>query len=208
MFKLSKAQFNPEPHLKNPINPESVLSTSMNYFDKEGFELNQLEEKYYRVNTVHIGKILYHTACQQEWMTGPTEPRVGAYFDHCMILTRYDYWGDARNQLEVLAQKRPCLNKLLKIKPKWGIDIAMEYQWPDGDITELFHIEIDKNNLDEILEWKEKIESIVLNSDWKKVAMGIMDRRHEWVNMNADDQSDWLCRYVGLPRAYDTIKVL
>jgi uncharacterized protein YpuA (DUF1002 family) len=84
----------------------------------------------------------------------------------------------------------------------------MEYQWPDGDITELFHIEIDKDNLDEIHKWKKKIEDIVLNTDWTKTAQGIMDRKSEWLDMNADDQSDWLCRFVGLPRAYDTIKVL
>ena len=208
MFKLSKAQFNPDPTLRHAINDDSVLSTDMRYFDKEGFELNKLEQAYYRVNGIHIGRSLYHICAEQEWILGPIEPRVGPYFDHCMILTRYDYGLDARTQLEKLASKRPCLNKLLKIKPKWGIDISMEYQWPDGDITELFHIEIDKNNLDEILEWKSKIENIVLNSDWKEIAMGIMDRRHEWVSMNADDQSDWLCRYVGLPRAYDTIKVL
>ena len=208
MFTLAKSQFHKDPQLRHTISNESLLSIDMKYFDKEGFELNAVEQAYYRINGVHIGKHLHHTACQADWILGPTEPRAGAYFDHAMILTRWDYQGAARDQLEIAAQKRPQLNKLLKIKPKWGIDIAMEYQWPDGDITELFHIEIDKDNLDEIHEWKKKIEDIVLNTDWTKTAQGIMDRKSEWLDMNADDQSDWLCRFVGLPRAYDTIKVL
>ena len=101
-----------------------------------------------------------------------------------------------------------CLNKLLKIRPKYGVDVSMEYQWPDGDITEIFHIEIDRYNLDEILEWKHKLENIVLNTDWADAMNSIMLRKSEWELMNADDQSDWRCQFLGLPRAYDTIKVL
>jgi hypothetical protein len=208
MFKLSKAQFNPDPTLKHAINDDSVLSTNMKYFDKEGFELNKLEQAYYRVNGIHTGRSLYHICAEQEWILGPLEPRVGPYFDHCMILTRYDYGFDARIQLEKLARKRPCLNKLLKIKSKYGIDISMEYQWPDGDISEIFHIEIDRHNLNEILEWKAKLEDIVLNTDWSDVMNKIMLRKSDWEGMNSDDQSDWRCRFLGLPRAYDTIKLL
>lgn len=207
-MRVSKAQFTDNPHIRNTISNDSVLSLDMKYFDKEGFELNKLEQAYYRVNTIHIGHTLYHVCCQQEWIIGPYEPLQGPYFDHCMILTRFDYQDESREQLEKLAIKRPCLNKLLKIKPKYGIDVSMEYQWPDGDITEIFHIEIDRYSKDEILEWKYKLEDIVLNTDWRDAMNQIMLRKREWEDMNSDDQSDWRCHYLGLPRAYDTIKVL
>lgn len=208
MFVLSKAQYNSDPTLRHPISDESALSIDMKYFDKEGFELNLIEQAYYRVNGIHMGRTLYHTCSQQDWILGPTEPKAGAYFDHCMILTRYDYGYEARNQLERLVHKRPVLNKLLKIKAKYGIDVSMEYQWPDGDITEIFHIEMDRYSKDEMLEWKYKIETLILNTDWRDVMNNIMNRKSEWEHMNSDDQSDWRCQFIGLPRAYDTIKVL
>lgn len=208
MFELAKSQFNPHPHITLPINDQLVLETSMIYFDKEGYELNLLEQLYYRANTVHIGRTLYHTCCQQDWYVSNPEPKQGPYFDHCMILTRWDYQDAAKEQLGKLSRKRPSLNKLLKIKPKWGIDLAMEYQWPDGDVTEIFHIEMDRHSVDDILEWKHRVENIIENNDWHDVAKGMLSRKSEWEHMNSDEQSDWRCHYIGLPRAYDNYKVL
>lgn len=208
MFKIAKTQFNKTPHITLPINNDAVLSTPMLYFDKEGYELNQLEQAYYKINTVHTSRILNHICCQQEWILSQVEPRVGAYFDHCMILTRWDYQEEAREQLEKLSQKRPSLNKLLKIKPKYGLDLAMEFQWENGNITEIFHIELDRHNLSDILEWKSKIEKLVSDTDWRDVAQKMESKKPEWENLNSDDQSDWRCRFIGLPRAYDNFKVL
>lgn len=208
MFKITKTQFNKTPHINSVINDDVVLTSSMQYFDKEGYELNQLEQAYYKINTVHTSKILNHICCQQEWILSEIEPKYGAYFDHCMILTRWDYQEAAREQLIKFSAKRPSLNKLLKIKPKYGLDLAMEFQWENGDITEIFHIELDRHDLPDILEWKQRIEKLVLDTDWKDVAKRIEDKKDEWQDMNSDDQSDWRCRFIGLPRAYDNFKVL
>lgn len=208
MFTLLKAQFCQDPHIIKTIDDQIVMECSMMYFDKEGYELNELEQAYYQHNSVYTSRILNHICCQQEWFTADPEPQSGPYFDHCMILTRWDYQGAAREQLQKLAAKRPSLNKLLKIKPKWGIDLAMEYQWPNGDVTEVFHIEMDRHTVEEITEWKQRVEELIKSQDWEDIARSMLAHKNEWEHMNSDEQSDWRCRYVGLPRAYDNYKVL
>jgi hypothetical protein len=151
---------------------------------------------------------LYIPAIQYEWYYANPEPVKGPYFDHCMLLERWDYQEQAREQIEKHAKRRPILKKLLKLTPKWGIDLAMEYMWENGDITEVFHIEIDKRSLPEIQEYKEKIENIIQNNDWHDVAQSMENKKDEWFNLCSDDQSDWRCKFLGLPRAYDNLKNL
>lgn len=208
MFRLLNAQFPQTPNIKQSIEDQSVLDRSMLYFDKEGYELNDLEQAYYKHNSVPINRILNHACCQETWIESAIEPQEGPYFDHCMIVTRWDYQEAAREQLERLSAQRPSLNKLLKIKPKWGIDLSMEYQWPNGDVTEVFHIEMDRHSISEINEWKQRVEELVFSRDWTDVAKSMLDHKSEWEYLNSDEQSDWRCRYIGLPRAYDNFKVL
>jgi len=153
MFVLTKNIFNQNLHLTDTVDEYSVKSMSMAYFDKEGYALNHLEEKYHRINNVKINYFLHVPAIQREWYISNPEPKSGAYFDHCMLLERWDYQQEAREQIEKNLKRRPILKKLLKIKPKWGIDLAMEYLWENGDITEIFHIEIDRYSLDEIFDF-------------------------------------------------------
>lgn len=208
MFKVTENNFDTEPHIVAPISLDYLFSKSMQYFDKEGYELNELEQEYYQINQVELNRILNHVCCQKEWITSNPEPKQGPYFDHCMILTRWDYQEVAREQLIEAARIRPSLNKLLKIKPKWGIDLSLEYQWEDGNITEIFHIEVDKHSLNAIIALKEQVESIIFSKDWHDVAVTMEKYRDNWVHLNSDDQSDWRCRFLGLPRAYDNLKIL
>jgi hypothetical protein len=208
MFVLSNTSFNKNIHLTKSLDEYSVKQMSMAFFDKEGYALNHLEEKFYRKNNVKINYFLYIPAAQYEWYYANPEPYPGPYFDHCMLLERWDYQEHAREQIERHTKRRPVLKKLLKITPKWGIDLAMEYMWENGDITEVFHIEIDKRSLEEIQYWKEKIETLIKNNDWHDVAKSMEVKKDEWINLCSDDQSDWRCNFLGLPRAYDNLKVL
>lgn len=209
-FAVTDASFVREPHLVTALPCEySILTTSMNYFDKEGYELNLLERRFYQENKVKLGNHLYHVCAQEDWIVGTNEPtKVGPFLDHSMIVTRWDYQESAREQLERHKSQRPVLNKLLNISPKWGIDLSMDYLWPSGEIMEIFHIEMDRHSVEEISIWKERVENIIKNNDWNDIAQKIFLRKNEWSMLNSDDQSDWKCQFIGLPRAYDNFKVL
>ena len=180
----------------------------MAYFDKEGYEVNKLELKYYRQNHVPLGNHLLHTCCQIDWIVSDTEPKQGPFFDHCMLVMRWDYQGAAREQIERHVKERPVLNKLLKVRPKWGIDASLDYMYEDGEIMEMFHIEADRNDVDAVNELKSEVEELLLNTDWDDAAKVIRRRENEWRHLNADDQGDWKCQFFGLERSYDNIKVL
>jgi hypothetical protein len=209
MLIKSNNEFIRNLHITTPLDDDAeVLKTDMSYFDKEGYEVNKLELKYYRQNHVPLGNHLLHTCCQIDWIVSDLEPKHGPFFDHCMLVMRWDYQGAAREQIARYVKDRPVLNKLLKVKPKWGIDSSLDYMYKDGEIMEMFHIEADRNDVDAINELKAEVEKLLLNTDWDDAAQAIRKREDEWRHLNADDQGDWKCRYFGLERSYDNIKVL
>jgi hypothetical protein len=206
---LTKNQFIENPHITVPLAWDlELLTTNMSYFDKEGYELNSLELKYYNRNHVPLGRHLLHTCCQFDWVVSEKEPTKGPFFDHCMMMMRWDYRDQAREQIASLVKERPVLAKLLKIKPKWGIDASLDYIYEDGEILEMFHIEADRSVLESINQLKSKVERLLFNTDWDDAAEIISSRESEWRGLNADDQGDWKCRFFGLERSYDNLKVL
>jgi hypothetical protein len=197
------------PHITLSLSDEcTVTDTAMRYFDKEGYEVNALEQLYYIQNAVPLGRHLNHTCCQMDWVVSPEEPVTGPFFDHCMILMRWDYQEQAREQITAHATARPVLNKLLKIRPKWGVDASLDYLYEDGEIMEMFHIETDRYNLEEIVEVKRRVEQLLFNTDWHDAAKAIRRQEDKWRGLNADDQGDWKCQFFGLGRSYDNLKVL
>lgn len=209
MLIKTNNEFMMYPHITLPLVDESkVLETDMRYFDKEGYEINSLEKLYYAQNDVPLGRHLHHTCCQLDWMVSAEEPKKGPFFDHCMILMRWDYQGCAREQIAKNAKDRPVLNKLLKIRAKWGVDASLDYMYEDGEIMEMFHIETDRYSVEEINEVKQRVEDLLLNTDWDDAAKIIRKREDEWRHLNADDQGDWKCQFFGLERSYDNLKVL
>ena len=89
------------------------------------------------------------------------EPKYGPRLDHSLINTRWAYGGGARDQIKEHSEDNPLLIKLLDIKPKWGLDFSLD--WVDNDTCfELFHIELDRFDRDELVEYKEKAEEIIL----------------------------------------------
>jgi hypothetical protein len=102
----------------------------------------------------------------------------GLVLDHCMLLTRYAFAGEAREQLEELKKNRPIVNKLLSIKPKYGIDFSLDYVTHDV-IMEVIHIEQDFTTLKEANEAKEQLEHIIDTTDWYQGVVDLQRKRHE-----------------------------
>ena len=162
------------------------------FYEAQGVELNN--------------EIQYHVAPVQEWFTDTEYSERFLVLDHCMLLTRYALADEAREQVERAVQNRPILNKLLGIKPKWGIDFSLDYI--DHDIVmEVIHIEQDFDNIEEAIDAKERLEQIIENTDWYDGAASLWRKKDEWMNLSSDDHSDYKAQYFGWHRAFDNKKV-
>lgn len=206
MFYVTNNTFIENISLHGPINTDILFNAPMEYFDKDGFELNQLEQAFYKINHVELNNHLHHTACQRDWIIqDPTT--AGVHLDHSMLIMRYDYQGQAKHQLKYFAPFRPALNKLLFVRKKWGVDISIDWV-DDNNVFELLHLEVDSNSFEEIQRVKEQIENVVLSTNFEDAHKQILKRDKEWVHLPSDDQSDWKARFFGFSRAFETIKVI
>jgi len=201
-------EFTDNPYLKTPIARQLVETLPLKDFDKDGYEVpTPLEYLHYEANGIELNReIQYHIAPVQEWYTDIESSEHGLVLDHCMMLTRYAFAGEARQQIEEVCQHRPILQKLLNIKPKWGIDFSLDYVTKDV-CMEVIHIEQDFTNLDQANEAKHKLEQIIENTDWYDGAMMLYARRDEWINLSSDDHSDYKAQFFGWHRAFDNRKV-
>ena len=188
------------------LQEEQYLNLSMDFFDRDGFELNELEQALYKRNMINIGEQhLNHTANHTTWIEHDTadDPRI--MIDHSCLQMRHDYIGEGREELQIASNHRREIKKLLAIVPKWGIDFNIDYV--GETVMELFHIEVDRRNYEEILDQKYLAERLILRTDWVNVANIFHKRRDQWEHLPADDQIEWKVRYLGWPRVYDTRKV-
>ena len=203
-----KPKFTNSPYLTKPIQQLDAETLPLRDFDKDGYEVPApLELAYYRANDVIMNtKIQYHIAPVQEWFTDTENSEHGLVLDHCMILTRYALAGEAREQLEEVAKNRPIVNKLLSIKPKYGIDFSLDYVTHDV-IMEVIHIEQDFTTLEEANEAKERLEHIIDTTDWYQGVVDLQRKKHEWENLSSDDHSDYKAQFFGWHRAFDNKKV-
>ena len=200
--------FTHTPFLTKPIQNHLVETLPFKDFDKDGYEVpTPLEHLHYEENGVELNReIQYHIAPVQEWFHDSEQSEHGLVLDHCMLLTRYAFAGAARQQLEEVCVNRPILQKLLNIKPKWGIDFSLDYV-THNVVMEVIHIEQDFDNIEEALDAKERLEAIIDNTDWYDGAMLLYQRKDEWENLSSDDHSDYKAQFFGWERAFDNKKV-
>ena len=129
-MKLIKSDntFTKEPWFKYFVGEQNAMSCNLNFFDKDGYELTELEQKYAIYSGIDLSeKHNKHTAAHYWWYKDETLSEQGCVLDHSMIITRYRFEGEARKELERLVSKRPILNKLLSIRSKYGIDFSLDY---------------------------------------------------------------------------------
>ena len=203
-----KPDFKQSPYLSTPIARDLVETLPFKDFDKDGYEIpTPLEYLHYEANGVELNReIQFHIAPVQEWYRDTDQSEVNLVLDHCMLLTRYAFAGEAREQLVEVSKHRPILQKLLNIKPKWGIDFSLDFVTHDL-VMEVIHIEQDFDSLDAAEDAKERLESIIDNTDWYEGAIKLWQRKDEWINLSSDDHSDYKAQFFGWARAFDNKKV-
>ena len=201
-------EFASDAYLTKPIERNLVETLPFKDFDKDGYEVpTPLEHLHYEENGIELNReIQFHIAPVQEWYRDVEQSEHGLVLDHCMLLTRYAFAGAAREQIQEVCINRPILQKLLNIKPKWGIDFSLDYVTHDV-VMEVIHIEQDFDTVDEAYAAKQRLESIIDNTDWYEGAMQLWKRKDEWQNLSSDDHSDYKAQFFGWERAFDNKKV-
>ena len=202
-------EFTIHPYLEKPIDRQLVETLPFKDFDKDGYEVpTPLEHLHYEINNIPLNReIQYHIAPVQEWYQDVEQSEHRLVLDHCMILTRYAFGGEARQQIQdVCNGSRRILQKLLNIKHKYGIDFSLDYVKHDV-VMEVIHIEQDFDNIEEAESAKERLEHIIDNTDWYDGAMRLYQCRDEWINLSSDDHSDYKAQFFGWERAFDNKKV-
>lgn len=202
MLSVSSNGFNRYLEISSRVSNDVVTEDYVRFFDNDGFELSFLEQEYYRENKVNLSNVLNHVCDQREWFSCKDK---NFKLDHSIILQRWCFVGEARDQLERKKSVLPQLNKYLSIVPKWGIDFALEY-YEDDKSLEVLHIEMDYRNYYEAVVAKEKIESMIFNTDWKDFVNSLLKNKSQWEVLNGMAQNDWKAVHWGLNRAEKTFK--
>ncbi len=197
---LHKTYFDNDPAWLEPIFDIDMLNDprSLDLFDQNGYHLTKLEQAFAEVNGYPLVSRRHETVIRQDWMTmfGPME---GAHFNHCDLFERKAYIGSAKEQLLRYSKYNPMLWKLIKMMPKYGIDVSIDYVDRDGNVFEVFHYEWDTFEYDKIHIQKMMIEDFVMNTDWDKKAAELLSRRDEWHGLEFFAQSKWKTDFYGLP---------
>ena len=191
-----------------PIGVHRLLAHSADYFDKDGFELTQIEQDYYCTNGYPLDReTLNHCCFDTKWLWLNSDAPKGFIVDHCILLHRCDFNGAAREQLLSFKQERPKLSYLLNCKQKWGLDLALDYF--DGEnMYEVIHIEQDFHTSEECTAYKENIEKFVFATDWEDAAKRLIQKKDEWSSLIGFAQNDWKARFFGFPKAEFTHKAI
>lgn len=194
---------NPGLELKKPVETNKINDKTVMFFDNDGFELSLLEQEYYKENDIFLNPILNHSCDQREWIKCKDS---NFKIDHSMLLQRWKFGEDAREQLKKNKTRFPQLNKYLKLQNKWGLDFALEY-YNDETSLEVLHIETDYKSYEEAMVGKKEFENKLLSTDWNDFVKSLIRNKNKWESLQGMDQNDWKAAHWGLKRAEITHKV-
>ena len=164
-------------------------------FDQNGYHLTKAEQAFLSYNGYKPIERRHEDCLRYDWLTW--DKREGAHINHSDLFERKGFNDHAKEQLLAFASVNPMLYKLVKMKPKWGIDISIDYVSTDA-VFEVFHYEWDSFEYDAVIEKKLEIEKFVLNLDWEEVAKDLWKKKDKWYNLDFFEQTQWRTDYFGL----------
>ena len=198
---ITDNQFDPNGYWDQPIEKLLYQPTieDLDLFDQNGYDLTPLEQHFAYGNRVKPKKHREHLrALKQEWFT--QLPRTeGAHLNHSLLFERKGYTGAALEDLKFWARTLPLINKVIALRPKWGLDFSMDYVDREGRAFEILHWEWDSFVYEEVEQIKTTVEPILLAIDWADAADQILAHKEQWYHLDFFAQSRWKCSYFGIP---------
>ena len=194
---IADTSLNPEPYFLDPTEDIEVLKNpnSVDLFDQNGYHLTKAEQAFLIPNGFQQVERRHEDCMRYDWLVW--DKRNGAHINHSDIFERKGFGSHALEQLQAIAEINPMLYKLIKMKPKWGIDISIDYVSEDA-VFEVFHYEWDTFEYEEVIEKKLEVEELVLRLNWDEVATDIWNLRDEWYHLDFFEQSKWRTDYFGI----------
>ena len=202
MLSLSSNQFDPNGYWTNPVEKIVFIPTveDLALFDQNGYDLTDLEKHYAYSNWSKPKRHREHrVALKQPWFEQAYKIE-GAVLNHSLLFERKGYAGAALTELTRWAKALPLINKVIALRPKWGLDFSMDYVDCKGNAFEVLHWEWDSFDYDEVQAVKASVEPILLDIDWDDAAQQILANKDQWHHLDFFAQSDWKCSYFGIPK--------
>jgi len=170
--------------------------TCVDLFDQNGYHLTKAEQAFLSRNGYETIERRHEDCLRQDWLTW--DKKDGAHINHSDLFERKGFKDQALEQITVIAEEHnPMLFKLVRMKPKWGIDISIDFVSKDA-VFEVFHYEWDSFTYDDVMEKKHELEYFVTNQDWDDIATKLLLKKDEWINLDFFEQSKWRTDYFGL----------
>ena len=193
MFKRHDVHLISNPVCTKPI--ADIDPVDFQWYDKDGFELNQAERRFYHAMGYPIDNpVLNHCAWQEPWFE-IDKPNLGLILDHSIFLCRASYEGAAAEQLAKLKTTIPFADYLMRTKQKWGYDFALDFV-QDGNTFEVLHVEYDNNNYDAFESNMIGFDQIVRHRDWVDIANRVWQNRDQWQHLKGFDQNHWKAKFI------------
>jgi hypothetical protein len=179
-----------------PCTEEELGDDPTQDFDPNGFGLTDLEIALVRANSGRFYREDYLTQ-KTDWIAQPTTLS-GIVLNHSFILYRRAYCGEAEQFLWKLAKKDPRVHRVLQQRPRFGLDLCVEYINPDGTIFEVLHWEYDNVDPIHIEYYRDQYQDKFLNMDWEFAAKQLLSKKAEWHDLAWFPQSKYKCDYFGI----------
>lgn len=198
---LTHHQFNSSGFWEKPLESLTIPTIQdLALFDQNGYDLTDLEQRYAVINSMQAKPHReQHRALKTPWLTQPDRIE-GAVLNHSLLFERKGYAGEALQQLHQWADANPLIYKIIRIRPKWGLDFSMDYVDQAGNVFEVLHWEYDGFEYDEIENRKQLMEAKFAGIDWDEAASKILKLKDQWHHLDFFKQSDWKCNYFGIEK--------
>ena len=157
---------------------EDVLLNKSCHVDHEGFDLNEIEQEYYRVNDVALSKdptwykdgqgVSGANAIILPWIEQIEDGDL--IVDHSHFVFRHPIRGQAAAQVEEYATQRPELYRILSTEFKCGLDLCIDYlDKKNKSVQPIVHIEWDFTDQFEMRKEAERVEQILQTTSWRNL---------------------------------------
>ena len=137
---------------------ENILLNYSCHVDHEGFDLNEIEQEYYKHNGISLvhDKTWYKDGAGDKgsnsiilpWIRIDSTTDENIIIDHSHFVLRYPLSGLAAQQVRNYATQRPELLRILSVNYKFGLDLCIDYiNTEAGRVEPIVHIEWDYDHV-------------------------------------------------------------